>query len=330
MIPPEEFEEIADLPDDLAFLKLEEKFRRALYQRHNPREQDGEDFTAISDYINHTCEAAAELEIQGSETWVFDLNNRSPRDHYYEHLDDLMRMIDRFRVRTQIAYVRKARIASGDPDTTVSFTGGRIPPSTRGRIAPTGGSFIETENGDILTLENGDRLIVDDGEAFSGNAFAENAFATDGPALAGNGTLPSVSEAHKQMLLKARVVEATLELRSDHPGIGHNRSPEQIDGLEDLSDEDENEIKDLIAALKEQPERPIVLPEALIADVQAAGKVADKIKTLGNAYITKLVESAGTEHGKLLSIKGAVLISLAFNLRELIDAAVTWFKIVGG
>jgi hypothetical protein len=329
VIPPEEFYEIADLSDDLAFLKLEDKFRNALKAKHQ-RIEGGEDFDAIRDYLNHTIEAAIQLNIPGSDTWVSDLSYGTNSQEYYKQLNDITQAVDRFRVRTQISYARKPGAAPRSAPQrdvqehgTISGQPVSIPAQSPLSIGAIG---LLDEREEPLHVESG---------AFSGSAFDSTGFAAAAADrrrvnLLTQGAIGAISpasltDAHAAMQRQVLIVESVLNLRSIDPRVGHNGPPEPID---DAEQKDLEQINDLVALLKAQPERVASLQEPLIVEVDNAGKLANKFKSMGDSFLTKFAESAGTEAGKLLSAKAAFWLTLAYNLNGLVDKALDWIRLL--
>ena len=315
VIPPEEFNEIADLSDDLAFLKLEAKFRHALNERHQ-RVEGGEDFDAIRDYLNYTIQAGVELNIPGSDTWVCDLDHGTSRDEYYKQLGDVTQAVDRFRVRTQIAQARKSRAMTRSPSGVRSIGLLDESESLKAESGAFSGSAFDTmafAPGEVATGEVADAALI-------------NLSTSGATSAAGALGAASLTDAHAAMRRQALVVESVLNLWPSDPRVGHNGPPEPIDGA-DIDPKDLEQIDDLVALLKSQPES-VPSPEPLLVEVQSAGMLVSKLKSMGDSFLNKFAESAGTEAGKLISAKSAFLLTLAFNLRDLVDKTLDWIRLL--
>jgi hypothetical protein len=134
--------------------------------------------------------------------------------------------------------------------------------------------------------------------------------ATEGTPVAGTAPQPIVTEITSDALalessrstvegrfelLMARVaaLEATLILRPQIPGPGHNRGPD----LEDDLEVDEAGIQHLVALLKEQrPTAPVDLP-ALIEAAKVADPAANKWRERLDEFAKGVLKGAGTVAG---------------------------------
>jgi hypothetical protein len=79
-------------------------------------------------------------------------------------------------------------------------------------------------------------------------------------------------------------------------GPGHNRGPE----LGPLSDEDINDVEELVSLLKEQSPVPPQETRWLIEQSEKANKVLDKLKQYLDAFALEFSKNAGGELGKEL------------------------------
>jgi hypothetical protein len=102
MLKEEDFAELADIPPDLAFVRLERKFR-AIYQ-HNINDSQSNElfFEYMREYMNHTIAAAEALGLDFLEDVRVKLDN----SEIPEELKRLTTAVDRFAVQVQITHVR--------------------------------------------------------------------------------------------------------------------------------------------------------------------------------------------------------------------------------
>jgi hypothetical protein len=104
MINEEDFSSVAEVSPEMAFVRLERKFRHVLEQNLEGSQNNMTHRNYIAEYINHTIAAAEALELPIFAT-LPDFREMG-RDQAEEY-DRVIALVDRFAVKTQIAYIRK-------------------------------------------------------------------------------------------------------------------------------------------------------------------------------------------------------------------------------
>ncbi|MHC2436335.1 hypothetical protein [Bradyrhizobium sp. USDA 4451] len=104
MIAEEDFAAVADCPPDLAFARLEKKFRDRLEMNLEHTQNNNSWAHYIIEYMNHTSAAAEVLGLDFLDFFVIpDNNNTSGLDDVY---NAFVRAVDNYTVRAHIRNVR--------------------------------------------------------------------------------------------------------------------------------------------------------------------------------------------------------------------------------
>lgn len=103
MITEEDFAAAVDCPPDLAFVRLERKFREVLERNLEDSQSGGASTHFMIEYMNHTLAAAHALGVD--ELDFFRVPDESTGDVYadYRHF---RQVVDAFTVRIQISHIR--------------------------------------------------------------------------------------------------------------------------------------------------------------------------------------------------------------------------------
>ena len=129
-------------------------------------------------------------------------------------------------------------------------------------------------------------------------------------------------------LLMRRVLalEYILKQRpTDIAGIGHNRPPPDEESAAQDVEHELAEIEVFIAALKDQPPRPTVRPEALAQQVAKAGKISTKLLGYFDKFADKAAEAAGEEFGRR-AMQLPFWYTVALALANVASAAASWLQ----
>lgn len=104
MISEDDFEEISGLEPELAFVRLERKFRDAL----NAKLQDADNNNAynsfIIEYMNHTIAAAGALDLDILKNWK--IPSHATSKHLADIFHDFTTEVDHYKVQIQILHIR--------------------------------------------------------------------------------------------------------------------------------------------------------------------------------------------------------------------------------
>jgi hypothetical protein len=103
MIKEEDFAAAADGPPDMAFVRLERKFREILEQNLESSQSNGLSDHFIIEYMNHTIATADALGLGFLEFYTVPDDN-SPK--VYESYKRFRQTVDSFTVRVQISHIR--------------------------------------------------------------------------------------------------------------------------------------------------------------------------------------------------------------------------------
>jgi len=119
--------------------------------------------------------------------------------------------------------------------------------------------------------------------------------------------------------IETRLFALEKALQKPPHGIGHNQSP--------LAVEDEAEIQNLIALLKEQTPTKVTKYEEVVAATDQASKVGEKIKQ----HVNGIFEAAAKKVGENLGDNVTSLtwwLGVAAIIREIVDAVQSWLEFV--
>jgi hypothetical protein len=102
MIDEEDFDAIADDTPEMAFVRLESKFRRAFKANLDNDNNNSFAYCAV-EYINHTLSAAEALGLDFLDFWTVP---KSSENDIGDKFQEFTRSVDTFIVKTRIAHVR--------------------------------------------------------------------------------------------------------------------------------------------------------------------------------------------------------------------------------
>jgi hypothetical protein len=103
MIREEDFAAAADGPPDIAFVRLERKFREILEQNLEASQSGGASNHFIIEYMNHTLATAGALDLDFLEFYAVPYDNSSD---VYDSYRRFRQTVDSFTVRVQISHIR--------------------------------------------------------------------------------------------------------------------------------------------------------------------------------------------------------------------------------
>jgi hypothetical protein len=103
MITEEDFAAAADGPPDMAFVRLERKFRQILEQNLEESQSSGASDHFIIEYMNHTLAAAETLGLDFLQFYTVPDDNSSG---VYDSYRRFRQTVDGFTVRIQISHIR--------------------------------------------------------------------------------------------------------------------------------------------------------------------------------------------------------------------------------
>lgn len=103
MIDEDEFDAASEADADMAFVRLERKFRIALEDKIEGSPTTEAYKMYVLEYMNHAIAAAEALEIASFVDWI-----ELDPDEYYKQYNKFITYVDRFKVNVQISFVRKA------------------------------------------------------------------------------------------------------------------------------------------------------------------------------------------------------------------------------
>ena len=103
MIKEEDFAAAADGPPDMAFVRLERKFREILEQNLESSQSGGASDHFIIEYMNHTLATAEALGLDFLDFYSVPEENSS---NVYEDYKRFRQTVDGFTVRVQISHIR--------------------------------------------------------------------------------------------------------------------------------------------------------------------------------------------------------------------------------
>jgi hypothetical protein len=103
MLSPEEYASALRTNDtEVAFVRLESKFRAALDTKLENSDNNYSYDSAVIEYINHTLAAAKSLGLTGFDTWEVPSHGGSGRNNISDRYRDFVTAIDHFKVQVQI------------------------------------------------------------------------------------------------------------------------------------------------------------------------------------------------------------------------------------
>lgn len=102
MIKEEDFDAAADGPEDMAFVRLERKYREVL-EKNLSETDSGNSYEAyIIEYINHTIATAKALGLTFLDEWRIPDGSGRIWDTYKDFTTD----VDHFTIQIQISHIR--------------------------------------------------------------------------------------------------------------------------------------------------------------------------------------------------------------------------------
>ena len=104
MISPEEYASALRTNDaEVAFVRLESKFRAALNARLENSDNNLSYESAVIEYMNHTLAAAKSLGLKGFDVWEVPSHGGSRRNNdFSDRYHDFVTAVDHFKVQVQI------------------------------------------------------------------------------------------------------------------------------------------------------------------------------------------------------------------------------------
>jgi hypothetical protein len=107
MIPPEEYASALRTNDaDVAFVRLESKFRAALTARLENSDNNFSYDSAVIEYMNHTLAAAKSLGLKGFDVWEVPSHGGHRNNDVSDRYRDFVTAVDHFKVHVQIREAR--------------------------------------------------------------------------------------------------------------------------------------------------------------------------------------------------------------------------------
>ncbi|MDO8979925.1 MAG: hypothetical protein Q7V17_11920 [Afipia sp.] len=106
MIDENDFDEISDLPPDLAFVRLENKYRRAFEQRVQKTKTMSEQRGPVFEYMNHVITTAQALELSVANSWFLP---DADSDDLFSQYREFIATVDRVKVKIQLLHARTGK-----------------------------------------------------------------------------------------------------------------------------------------------------------------------------------------------------------------------------
>jgi hypothetical protein len=141
---------------------------------------------------------------------------------------------------------------------------------------------------------------------------------------------PNVAEAYAEMQKRVSALEEALaHTPKGSPGIGHNKPPEPLTP-EPLNESDKNDLKEVLATLKAQPEQPTdqgkAAETAFVKFEILRNKLGAWLAQQGLVFTTEAVKEAGKQFGKWAP--AAFWLWIMDNMFHVSQAVQTWLHIV--
>ncbi len=103
MISPEEYASALRTNDaEVAFVRLESKFRTALSAKLENSENNFSYDSAVIEYMNHTLAAAKSLDLKGFDVWEVPHGAGRRNNDVSDRYNDFVTAVDHFKVQVQI------------------------------------------------------------------------------------------------------------------------------------------------------------------------------------------------------------------------------------